>query len=294
MFFLFIQAVVFGRTSRYYDIVNAVMEGRDLYKVLGVDVKASEADIKKAFRQLSLKYHPDKNKAANATSIYVDITNAYEILSDRETRTEYDNLRNEGVPFHEAYYGRYMHQWGAPEHDIRYVLLYLFIALNIGKYVYQWYRHLVFIHRVKNSQYYKMKMKQLTEQTVEKKIKKTQQLIRDETKSYSTTDAANLPQILAIGAEPPKITDLIVIQWPVAIIRFLLTIVKFVIYKILGKKIETVDFDEIHRQKLQMTKEEYEREKRKALERLQKKMQSAKMKRFRRWLKNHISDNHFD
>jgi amino acid permease len=80
----------------------------------------------------------------------------------------------------------------------------------------------------------------------------------------------------------------------VAIIRFLLTIVKFVIYKILGKKIETVDFDEIHRQKLQMTKEEYEREKRKALERLQKKMQSAKMKRFRRWLKNHISDNHFD
>lgn len=75
-----------------------------------------------------------------------------------------------------------------------------------------------------------------------------------------------MPQILAIGAEPPKITDLLVIQWPVAIIKFLFTITKYNVYKILGKEMESVDFDEIQRQKLKMTKEEYEQAKRKALE----------------------------
>jgi hypothetical protein len=75
-----------------------------------------------------------------------------------------------------------------------------------------------------------------------------------------------VPQILLIGAEPPKITDLILIQWPLTLLRAIFLILKFILYKILRKEMDTVDFDEIQRQKLRMTKEEYEQEKRKALE----------------------------
>ena len=68
------------------------MPQEDPYKILGVDRNATHEEIKKAYRALSLKYHPDKNQGKpEAESIYKSINGAYEILGDETRRKEYDN-----------------------------------------------------------------------------------------------------------------------------------------------------------------------------------------------------------
>src|SRR4051794_13878894 len=69
------------------------VEFKDYYKILGVDRKASEDEIRKAFRKLARQYHPDvaKNKA-QAEEKFKEINEAYEVLSDKEKRSKYDLL----------------------------------------------------------------------------------------------------------------------------------------------------------------------------------------------------------
>lgn len=59
---------------------------KDLYEVLGLGRGASTADIKKAYRQLSLKYHPDKNPSEDAATRFAEVASAYEVLSDEDKR----------------------------------------------------------------------------------------------------------------------------------------------------------------------------------------------------------------
>ena len=66
------------------------MAKRDLYEILGVSKDASEADIKKAYRKLSKKYHPDINKEPGADEKFKEIAEAYEILGDAQKRAAYD------------------------------------------------------------------------------------------------------------------------------------------------------------------------------------------------------------
>lgn len=69
------------------------MEYQDYYKVLGVDKSASQEDIKKAYRKLALKYHPDKNPGnKQAEETFKKISEAKEVLSDPEKRAKYDQL----------------------------------------------------------------------------------------------------------------------------------------------------------------------------------------------------------
>ena len=69
------------------------MDYKDYYSILGVDKTASQADIKKAYRSLAKKYHPDKNKGDKiAEEKFKDISEAYEVLGDKEKRQQYDQL----------------------------------------------------------------------------------------------------------------------------------------------------------------------------------------------------------
>ena len=70
---------------------------RDYYEVLGVPRGASEEDIKKAFRKLALKYHPDRNKEKGAEEKFKEINEAYQVLSDSSLRTKYDQFGHQGV-----------------------------------------------------------------------------------------------------------------------------------------------------------------------------------------------------
>lgn len=68
------------------------------YDILGVSKDANDNEIKKAFRALSLKYHPDRNPTEDTTEKFQKIGEAYEVLSDPEKRNQYDNESN-GIPF---------------------------------------------------------------------------------------------------------------------------------------------------------------------------------------------------
>lgn len=71
--------------------------GKDYYKILGLNKGASEEDIKKAYRKMALKYHPDKNKSADAEEKFKAVAEAYEVLSDKKKRDIYDQYGEEGL-----------------------------------------------------------------------------------------------------------------------------------------------------------------------------------------------------
>ena len=73
------------------------MAKRDYYDVLGVARGASDADIKRAYRKLARKYHPDVNKSPDATDKFKEATEAYEVLSDGKKRRMYDQFGHAGA-----------------------------------------------------------------------------------------------------------------------------------------------------------------------------------------------------
>jgi molecular chaperone DnaJ len=78
-------------------MVSFVAEKRDYYEVLGVDRNASIDDIKKAYRKLAMKYHPDMNKEPGAEEKFKEISEAYAVLSDEQKRSQYDRFGHAGM-----------------------------------------------------------------------------------------------------------------------------------------------------------------------------------------------------
>ena len=79
------------------------MDYKDYYKTLGVDKKASESEIKSAYRKLARKYHPDVNpNDPSAEERFKEINEAYEVLSDKEKRTKYDQFGSQWQQYRSA------------------------------------------------------------------------------------------------------------------------------------------------------------------------------------------------
>ncbi|MGE0479245.1 MAG: molecular chaperone DnaJ [Phycisphaerae bacterium] len=81
-----------------------VAKQRDYYDVLGVAREASPDEIKRAFRQCALKYHPDRNREPDAEARFKEASEAYEVLSDPDKRQRYDRFGHSGlngVPTHD-------------------------------------------------------------------------------------------------------------------------------------------------------------------------------------------------
>ncbi|XP_053188656.1 dnaJ homolog subfamily B member 12a isoform X1 [Scomber japonicus] len=82
-------------TADQLDAVRKIKSCKDYYQILGVEKTASEEDLKKAYRKLALKFHPDKNHAPGATEAFKAIGNAYAVLSNTEKRRQYDQYGEE-------------------------------------------------------------------------------------------------------------------------------------------------------------------------------------------------------
>src|SRR6187200_978395 len=98
------------------------MEYKDYYQVLGVDKKASQDEIKKAFRKLAVKYHPDKNAGnKEAEAKFKEINEANEVIGDPAKRKKYDELGSNWNNYQQSPggqqggfdWGRYQQQYGS-------------------------------------------------------------------------------------------------------------------------------------------------------------------------------------
>ncbi|WP_077596519.1 molecular chaperone DnaJ [Oceanobacillus kimchii] len=72
------------------------MSKRDYYEILGIDKSASQDEIKKSYRKLARKYHPDVNKEEGAADKFKEVKEAYEVLSDDQKRAQYDQFGHSG------------------------------------------------------------------------------------------------------------------------------------------------------------------------------------------------------
>ena len=77
---------------------NCIMAKRDYYEILGVSKNASDDEIKKAYRKLAVKYHPDKNPGdKEAEAKFKEINEAHDVLADKQKRARYDQFGHAGV-----------------------------------------------------------------------------------------------------------------------------------------------------------------------------------------------------
>ena len=75
-----------------------IIEKKDYYDILGIEKTADEAQIKKAYRKLAIKFHPDKNKAKSAEEAFKKVNQAFSVLSDKTKRKNYDMFGTEEGP----------------------------------------------------------------------------------------------------------------------------------------------------------------------------------------------------
>ncbi|XP_004644820.1 dnaJ homolog subfamily C member 1 [Octodon degus] len=126
----------FGWESGDLELFDLVEEVQlNFYQFLGVQQDASSADIRKAYRKLSLSLHPDKNKEENAETQFRQLVAIYEVLKDDERRQRYDDILISGLPDwrQPVFYYRRVRKMSNAE-----LALLLFIILTVGHYAVVW------------------------------------------------------------------------------------------------------------------------------------------------------------
>ncbi|KAM4706295.1 dnaJ homolog subfamily C member 1 [Rhinophrynus dorsalis] len=116
-----------------FDLVEEIQQ--NFYQFLGVEQDASSADIRKAYRKLSLTLHPDKSKDENAETQFRQLVAIYEVLKDEERRKRYDDILVNGLPDwrQPVFYYRRVRKMSNAE-----LALLLFIIFTVGHYAVVW------------------------------------------------------------------------------------------------------------------------------------------------------------
>lgn len=72
-----------------------IINKKDYYDVLGIDKAAAEEDIRRAYKKLAIKFHPDKNKSTHASEAFKKVSHAFSVLSNKEKKANYDKYGTE-------------------------------------------------------------------------------------------------------------------------------------------------------------------------------------------------------
>jgi len=221
-----IVSLVESTTDHYYEMVEAILDvGPNYYEILGVESTATHREIKKAYRSLSVKFHPDKNDAPDAAEVYVNINKAFAILKDEETRQEFDDLLRYGVAWHDRYIGQHVHNFSR-DADFKYVLLGFLVALSAIQYFSRVHYHHRMRASARKTTQYTAALKQYQKQcgisnNFLKKAEKNGEDI-DEILNKCIEDFEKAINFNVSGAELPKWHELLIVQifvWPYQTIR---------------------------------------------------------------------------
>ncbi|KAF2077820.1 hypothetical protein CYY_000865 [Polysphondylium violaceum] len=258
---LVVVCVAEAKSPSYYDMITDINKGVDYYKVLEIKRDASEKEIKKAFRKLSIVYHPDRNKNDPlADEKYIVLSKAQTILSNSDTRAEYDDLLVNGVPLYDRYYGQYAYRYTGVQHDIRHVLATLVVLITTVKYLYQLQRYNRVIKLAKQSPLYLKKLKEMQDQGLED------------------------PDLMISGLDKPGIKSLFILQlfifFPFSILKGIYTFT--IVNKFRFKQKSMEELMEEYRLSMGMTVEEFEDHKKRSMEKMEKFKSSGKYKRYLR------------
>ncbi|XP_043920506.1 dnaJ homolog subfamily C member 1 isoform X2 [Protopterus annectens] len=160
-----------------FDLVEEVQ--RNFYEFLGIQEDASAADIRKAYRKLSLLLHPDKNKEENAEVLFRQLVAIYEVLKDEERRARYNDILVNGLPDwrQPVFYYRRVRKMSNAE-----LAVLLFIILTVGHYAVVW------------SIYLEKQLDELLSRKKKDKKKKAAGKSVDEVKFNSTIERNERPQ----------------------------------------------------------------------------------------------------
>lgn len=116
-----------------FDVVDAV--NQNFYTLMGINQDATLSEIKRAFRNLSIVLHPDKNDAEDANEVFRNLVAVYEVLKDPVKREKYDNVLKNGMPNWRSavYYYRKARKMGLAEGAIL-----LFVIVTVCQYFVSW------------------------------------------------------------------------------------------------------------------------------------------------------------
>jgi hypothetical protein len=262
----------FATSSDFYQMVEDVVAGRDYYAFLEVTPEQANepSELKKAFRTLTRRWHPDKNPSAEAADRFRQVVFAYDILSNPAKKDHYDTLRTKGIPWHEKYYGRYAHRYGAPEHDVRWVLFWLITTVTVLHYAYKRHRYYLILSKVKLTPTYRHRQAQLRANLAANSAASSSSSSKKRKKSKQEAAAAAAaavpeeeePEVKLMGIRPPGWRDLVVVRLvmlPYTLGHLLFRLGRWLVwYKLLGHAAPEVDKRDIMRDRLGLTQEEFD------------------------------------
>lgn len=146
---LLILAMAFAAVPIYDPMFVFCGSGHSCYDILEIRRNATVKQIRRAYRRLSLEYHPDKSKHANATEAFRLISKAYEVLDGNETRKNFDYYLDHPRDYFKVSGHHYMRQ--LPKSDVRLVLLLVACLISAIMHVMQEQKHNNFLKHLKNT-----------------------------------------------------------------------------------------------------------------------------------------------
>uniref|UniRef100_A0A8C5PJN9 DnaJ homolog subfamily C member 25 n=1 Tax=Leptobrachium leishanense TaxID=445787 RepID=A0A8C5PJN9_9ANUR len=303
----------------------ALMEGlycgREVcYDVLGVNRDATKADIARAYRQLALKYHPDRQrpgeKNEEAHEKFLLVATAYETLKDEETRKDYDYMLDHPEEHYRHYYHYYSRRL-APKVDVRLVILITVCAISLFQFYSWWSSYNDAIKYLSTVPKYRIQATEIARQQgmlnkAKGKGRRSKEEMRQEEEEIIRDIIKNKIDIKG-GYQKPRVYDILLFQI-VLFPYYLFTYVSWYlwwIYTFNIKREEYGDAEKLYliRKNMKMSeaqfesledhrkqtflerqlwvRENYEVFKREQEEEMKQKMASdPRWKRYRRWMKN--------